>query len=96
MNIPSKVLIEAIEFANTDPQFYTNLVARDKTDKLIAKSILAEVTNISKEKQLLRIRIYVDYIPQHQDFTRGQDLVADLLWSPKTGYEIENIFYYPS
>ncbi len=96
MNIPSKILIEAIEFAKTEPQVYANLALRDKTENLTAKSIRSEVIGISAEKQIIRIRIYVDYIPQNTEFIVGQDVVIDLIWSPVSGYAIENLFYYPS
>ncbi len=96
MNIPSTVLIEAIEFAKLDPEVQASLASRDKIDKLTVKSIRSEVIGISHEKKLLRIGIYVDYIPKTEAFVKGQDVVIDVLWSPVSGYVIDDVYYYPS
>ncbi len=91
MNIPSKILTEAIDFAKSHPKVEPWLIRRDKSTKVTVKSIKSEIIDISVESESLLIRIFVDYIAKDQDVSNVEDIVIDLIWSADNGYRIFNI-----
>ena len=91
MNIPSKILIEAIDFAKSHPKVEPWLGKRDKSTKATVKSIKSEIIDVSVEHKMLLIRIFVDYIAKTTEIKNVEDIIVDIIWSNSDGYKIKTI-----
>ena len=91
MNIPSKILVEAIDYAKSHPKVEPWFDRRDRSNEATVKSIRSEIIDVSIKHKALLIRIFVDYIAKNQDTRNIEDIVIDLVWSAADGYKIKDI-----
>lgn len=91
MNIPSNILIGAIEFARNHERSKKWFEARDKSTKMTVKSINSEIVYVSKVKEIIFIRISVDYVELTQDVGRVEDIIIDLTWQLPSNYNLVDV-----
>lgn len=80
INIPSSLLIDALEFAKTHEITGPWFIARNNSPQMSAKSIKVEVYAINHNTKFIYIRIYVDYVELSPNVGQIEDLIINLAW----------------
>lgn len=91
MNIPSKIVIEAIDFAKGHPKVSSWLKKRDDFEGVTIKSIRSEIVDVSLEYKSIFIRVFIDYLARAIEFGKMEDIIVEIIWSQQNGYTLKNI-----
>lgn len=91
MNIPSKILTDAIHYVRNHPDSEPWFAVRDRSIMLCIRSIKAEVYNVDIHKRTIYIKITVDYVEQEPDLGTAEDLIIYLAWKEPNNFRLFRI-----
>lgn len=91
MNIPSSILIEAINYAKSNEKTKKWFERRDISPKVSVRSVKSEILKVSIPRKMILIRIAVDYTEQSQDIGMIEDIIIDLTWELPNKYKIVKV-----